>query len=235
MLVLSNQLVSVRVSLDSPRTAVQDSLFINPVLERFCLVSGHETAFPLHDSHVELQSSKGCNIPARCDKGVQGFADCAVLSPGPEVIDLASERGAFGAPVDDRKRLVELVGGFLPSAPSGQVETVLLLVCDTPRVLKDFLVPIFDTLVPTINGGTRIGENETYIVKPGLSKLSEFFGGHDGSHGLCGGDGGLCSGDDGLCSGGVGLCGGGDGLFNGGEGDRLRFLTSQEFLGDAGV
>ena len=87
--------------------------------------------------------------------------DHDVLSIGPEAVDLVSERRAVGAPVKDRKRLVELVGGLLSSAPSSQVDRTLLRV----RLLRTaalglllfFLevcfVPLGNALVLTINGG----------------------------------------------------------------------------------
>lgn len=67
--VLSNQAVSIRLSFNSPRTTTQDPLFVDPALECCRLVGRQQTAFPLHDSHVELQPTERYDTPTRLDKG----------------------------------------------------------------------------------------------------------------------------------------------------------------------
>ena len=78
--------------------------------------------------------------------------DHNVLSIGPEAVDLVSERRAIGAPVKDRKRLVELVGGLLSSTPSSQVNSSPYSFCKqfmrrSRKCASEFLVGLCNPIV----------------------------------------------------------------------------------------
>ena len=77
-----------------------------------------------------------------------------------------SEERIAGTPVKNRKCLVELVGGFLASAPSSQVErtSVWVWILRTAIIVFLFLevglIPLADALALTVNGGNSgvVGE-----------------------------------------------------------------------------
>lgn len=162
MPILSNQTIPVCVGFRSPWTDVQSLLLVDPTVERRQLIWRQEAALPLHNSHMELEPSQRLDTSTSLDEGAQGPTDGVVVSLGPEVVNLASERRVRRAPVNDRERLVELVGGFLPRTPPSQVERALLWIwflrTGPLRVLLEVCpIPIFNTLELTIKSGMYVG------------------------------------------------------------------------------
>ena len=70
MLILGSQTVSIDSGLLSPWATGESSLLIDPVTECRHLVTGQQTALPLHNGHVELQSSQRDDTLVSFDEGV---------------------------------------------------------------------------------------------------------------------------------------------------------------------
>ena len=96
-------------------------LLVNPVLEHSEFFRTEVGALPAHHRDVERQFLRGCRqgLDSFFEEWLERLAYGILVAPFPEVSNLTSECGILRFPVEDRVRLVELVGRLLAPPLAG--------------------------------------------------------------------------------------------------------------------